>query len=128
MELNPEFDGNITKKIEEGVVTEFGFVNDNVTDISPVRALVRLKTLVCSGSGPGKGRLADISPLKGMNLEGLFCGGTNISDLSPLREMPLSILFCGDTPVADLSPLKGMPITKLSCHHTQATDLSPLKV
>ena len=50
MELNPGFDGKVTgsdgkatPKIENGVVTELGFVTDNVTDISPVRALAGLK-------------------------------------------------------------------------------------
>ena len=50
MELNPGFDGKLTgwyregtPKIEKGVVTEFGFSTDNVTDISPVRALAGLK-------------------------------------------------------------------------------------
>ena len=44
-ELNPGFDGKVTgmetgtPKIENGVVTEIGFITDNVTDISPVRAL-----------------------------------------------------------------------------------------
>ena len=35
-ELNPDFDGKVTPKIEKGVVTELIFVTDNVTDISPV--------------------------------------------------------------------------------------------
>ena len=45
MELNPGFDGKNDKapKIERGVVTGFGFSTDNVTDISPVRALAGLK-------------------------------------------------------------------------------------
>ena len=56
MELNPGFDGKVmgyegkaTPKIENGVVTELGFCTDNVTDISPVRALVGLKSLCCPG-------------------------------------------------------------------------------
>ena len=50
MELNPGFDGivtgndrNSTPKVEGGVVTEFSVLTDNVTDISPVRALTKLK-------------------------------------------------------------------------------------
>ena len=44
-ELNPGFDGKVTGRwgqatpsIDNGVVTDFGFCTDNVTDISPVRA------------------------------------------------------------------------------------------
>ena len=42
-----------TPKIEKGVLTELGFVTDNITDISPVRALAGLKNLNCSGSVGG---------------------------------------------------------------------------
>ncbi|MCE9608354.1 MAG: protein kinase, partial [Planctomycetia bacterium] len=67
MELNPGFDGQLTDvnargtpKIENGVVTECSFVTDNVTDISPVRALLGLKTLKCYGSNWNNGMLADL--------------------------------------------------------------------
>ena len=63
MELNPGFDGNVggagakgnsgPPKIENGVVTELAFVTDNVSDISPVRALAGLKVLSCGDSGWG---------------------------------------------------------------------------
>ena len=52
-ELNPGFDGKVTHKIEGGVVTELEFLTDNVTDISPVRALTGLRKLNCSGT-PGQ--------------------------------------------------------------------------
>ena len=44
-ELNPGFDGKVTHTIENGVVTELQFLTDNVTDISPVRALTGLQEL-----------------------------------------------------------------------------------
>ena len=104
MELNPGFNGSVTginksltPKIENGVVTEFGFVTDKVSDISPVRALAGLKVLKCVGSlgsSSDKGILSDLSPLAGMPLTGLWFGGTQVSDLSPLEGMPLaSIAF-----------------------------------
>ncbi|HEV3255341.1 MAG TPA: protein kinase [Gemmataceae bacterium] len=148
-ELNPGFDGRVTHKIENGVVTDLEFLTDNVTDISPVRALAGLKVLTCADHAQGKGRLSDLSPLKGMpltmlncnfnmqlanlsplkdmKLTGLHCGGTLVSDLSPLRGMKLAFLNCWNTPVSDLSPLKGMPLTSLTCQYTPVTDLSPLK-
>ena len=43
-ELNPGFDGKESHKIEGGVVTELQFVADNVTDLSPVRALSGLSS------------------------------------------------------------------------------------
>ena len=49
-ERNPGFDGKVTPKIEDGVVTELQFLTDNVTDISPVRALPGLRVLAFAGS------------------------------------------------------------------------------
>ncbi len=134
MELNPGFDGKVTgdqgratPKIENGVVTEFRFFTDNVTDISPVRALVGLKFLHCGGSGSGKGLLSDLSPLNGMPLTTLICANTQVSDLSPLQGMKLTNLDCYGTLVSDLSPLQGMPLIGLNCAGTKILDLSPLK-
>lgn len=147
-ELNPGFDGAFKYKVEKGAVVELEFLTDNVTDLFPIRVLAQLKVLKCAGSGPGKGnlteltpikgmqitaltcsrnpKLTDFSPLKGMPLSGLNCDKTNVSDLSPLKGMKLGYLNCGDTPVADLSPLKGMPLSELLCDNTQVSDLSPL--
>jgi serine/threonine protein kinase len=134
-ELNPGFDGRVGNwldmngppTIENGVVTGLGFFTDSVTDISPVRALVGLKQLNCRGSNIGKGRLRDLSPLSGMRLTGLICGGTQVSDLSPIEGMPLESLNFGGTLVADLSRLKGMRLACLHCDVTKVSDLSPLK-
>src|SRR5262249_52795667 len=83
-EKNVDFDGKFTHKIDNGVVTELGFSTDNITDVAPVRALTGLKSLSCRGSAPGKGKLADLSPLAGTALTTLHCGFNEISDLSPL--------------------------------------------
>jgi tRNA A-37 threonylcarbamoyl transferase component Bud32 len=146
--LNPGFDGKVTYKIDNGVVTELQFLADEVTDLAPLRVLAGLKALACSGSSFGKGRLSDLSPLKGMRLTALWCYGTqasdlspltgmplttlgfnglDISDLSPLKGMPLKYLNCGGTKVRDLSPLTGMPLQSLDCRNTKVSDLGPLK-
>ncbi len=134
IESNPGFDGNVTGHdgngipvIEGGMVTELGFVTDSVRDISPVRALAGLKTLSCRGSGVGKGKLSDLSPLQGMPLTILNCAGTRVSDLSPLEGMKLTGLTCNGTPVSDLTPVKGMPLWKLYCYSTPVSDLSLLQ-
>ena len=54
-ERNPGFDGKETHKVEGGVVTFLFFWADNVTDLSPVRALTGLQTLNCAGSNAGAG-------------------------------------------------------------------------
>ena len=127
-ERNPGFDGVVKPTIENGVVTGLKFVTDNVKDLSPMRALPGLKQLLCEGSAPGKGKLADLSPLKGMSLATLWCGKNPVSDFFPLKGMPLTFLGCEQTPVSDLSPLKGMPLTILWCGNgPRISDLSPLK-
>jgi Leucine-rich repeat (LRR) protein len=125
-ELNPGFDGEVTHKVEGGVVTALQFVTDEVTDVSPVRALPGLRLLECNGSASGKGKLADLSPLKGMKLTNLACYFTQVSDLSPLEGMKLRRLHCSGTRVSDLSALKGTELSNLHCAGTRISDLSPL--
>ncbi len=131
-ELNPGFDGALTgpnkvgtPKIENGVVTELGFANDNVIDLSPIRALLGLKVLTCYGTA--KGRLSDLSPLRGLKLTYFGCSYVEVSDLSPLQGMPLIYLAFGSTKTSDLSPLKEMPLETLWCNNTPVSDLSPLQ-
>lgn len=126
-ELNPGFDGLMQPTIGEGIVLSIAFISDNVTDISPLRAFTALSFLECNGSEPGKGKLADLSPLKGKSLRGIWCSNTKIADLSPLKDMPIKRLTCQFTSVADLTPLSGMPLANLRCTATKVADLSPLK-
>jgi Leucine-rich repeat (LRR) protein len=134
-ELNPGFDGKLTPVIQNGVVWSLEFFADNISDLSPVRALPALFHLTCHGvdssrdklSDLSQAKLSDLSPLAGLPLKVLACDGTAVSDLSPLKGMPLETLYCHQTLVTDLSPLSGLPLTVLDCHRTQVADLSPLK-
>jgi serine/threonine protein kinase/Leucine-rich repeat (LRR) protein len=132
VELNPGFDGKIADwsgnlpTIEKGMVKGIVFVAENVTDISPVRALASMRYLSCSGVPGRQGALSDLSPLKGMSLVNLHFYSTRVSDISPLQGMQLTEVSCGATQVSDLSPLKGMPLTKMVCDLTLVSDLSPL--
>ena len=126
-ELNPGFDGKQTHRIEHGAVTELQFLTDRVIDISPARALAGLKFLASHGSDLGKGKLANLSPLVGLKLTKLDCGGTQVSDLSPLKNMKLATLYCDLTQVSDLSPLQGLPLTSLHCGGTSIANLAPLQ-
>ena len=126
--LNPGFDGNETHKIEDGVVTELTFISENVTDLSPVRALSGLNNLTCRGPAwDHHSQLSDLSPLYGMKLTTLNCADCQVTDLSPLKGIRLSSLDVRGTAVFDLSPLQGLPLMKLACCETSISDLSPLK-
>ena len=126
-ELNPKFDGNLVPTIEKGVVRELAFNTDDVTDISPVRGLTRLRALKCSGFGDRNSPLTDLSPLSGLPLRTLVLAKGELFDLSPLRGMPLTEFSCYGTRVTDLSPLAGMKLRVLNCDSIRASDLSPLK-
>src|SRR5207245_1745816 len=108
-------------KIDKGVVTEWRFVTDNMTDISPVRTLAGLKVLVCSGSKSSK--LSDLTPLRGMPLTFLDCSQTHVSDLTPLAGMPLTYLICLSTQVSNLSPLRDCQgLARLRIAYTPLSD------
>ena len=70
---NLGFDGKLEHKIEDGVVTEFSIVADQVTDIAPIRVFNALRVLDCGGTWTNKanGLIANLTPLEGMNLAGL---------------------------------------------------------
>jgi hypothetical protein len=126
-ELNPEFRGKVESTIRDGKVWRLRFLSDRVTDISPVRALKGLESLDCGGSAPRKGRLSDLTPLRGLRLRTLSCNESQVSDLEALRGMPLEYLNCLGTRVDSLSPLEGMKLVSLTMQGTAVSDLSPLR-
>ncbi len=126
--LNPHFDGTVTPLVTGDNVTGLVFRTDQVTDVSPLRALTKLRVLHCSGSAPGRGRLGDLSPLRGLPLKELVCKRNPVVDLAPLAGMRLTHLdleCCQE--VDDLSPLRGMPLTRLNLYVCdRVSDLAPL--
>jgi serine/threonine protein kinase/formylglycine-generating enzyme required for sulfatase activity/Leucine-rich repeat (LRR) protein len=124
---NPGFDGKLTPTTENGVVTEFSVNTDQILDISPIRALTGLVYLDLRGTYPNKGKLSDLSPLKGTSITRLDCSSTQIADLSPLAGLPLTFLHFNHNPVSDLTPLTGMPLEELGLAETKVVDLSPLQ-
>src|SRR5262249_47066116 len=90
-ELNRRYDGNEDHRIMNGVVFDLIIVVDEVTDVSPVRALRSLQKINLS-SPRGGSKLADLSPLAGLPLTSVICAGTAVDDLSPLKGMSLKYL------------------------------------
>jgi Leucine-rich repeat (LRR) protein len=123
--LNPGFDGQATRRIEDGLLVELKFSSATVTDLSPVRALANLRRLTCNG-GPDGQALADLSPLRGLQLEALDCSRSRVADLTPLQDAPIRELGCSTTSVNDLAPLQNAPLAKLDIFHTSVSDLAPL--
>src|SRR5262249_20358310 len=114
-------------EVESGVVRKLIFLTDDVADISPVHALKGLTSLSCEGSANGRGKLADLTPLRGLPLTWLSVSLTRVEDLRPLRGTPLKVFLPAFTRVSDLSPLQGMKLEMLYLMGTAVTDLTPLR-
>jgi WD40 repeat protein/tRNA A-37 threonylcarbamoyl transferase component Bud32 len=124
---NPGFDGKFPyQRIGETGVDSLSIVTDEVEDISPIRVLTSLKSLRMYGQ-TNSGKLWDISPLAGIQLNYLRVQSCPLWDLRPLQGMPLKECFLDSTKVFDLSPLSGMKIDHLSLTNAFVLDLSPLK-
>jgi serine/threonine protein kinase len=127
--LNSDFDGNVEAALENDAVTGLRFPTDHVSDISPVRALTKLRSLDCSGSFVYRGKLGAqaLLPLKGMPLTNLVCrDSTAVSDISSLKELKLTTLDLRQANVgdADMKNLAGMKdLQVLSLWQTKVTDV-----
>jgi hypothetical protein len=133
MRRNPSFDGDVEHKIEDGVVTEFRIVTDHVTDIAPIRVFNGLRWLNCSGTltSKPKGQLADLTPLKGMNLTSLThldlantkvtdAGLAHFKDCKNLIALWLPRTMVTDAGVANFKDCKNL--TVLNLYGTQVGD------
>jgi Leucine-rich repeat (LRR) protein len=133
-ELNPGFDGQVRHETDGEVVTEIRFVTDKVTDVAPLRVFVALKVLDCEGTHTdwrSNGQLADLTPLKGMNLTGLTwlnlnrtkvvdAGLAHFEDCKNLTNLGLLCTQVGDAGLAHFKGCKNL--TQLNLHGTQVSD------
>jgi hypothetical protein len=120
---NPEFDGKFNPVlVNNGVVEEIGFDASEVTDLFPLRGLAGLKRLICVNGDPAKrflenklppAKLADLAPLKGLQLTHLDIQGTHVADLTPLQGLPVASLRIDRTAVTNLAPLTYLPLKSL---------------
>jgi serine/threonine protein kinase len=125
--LNPGFDGKLEVCIDKGLVKSLKVRTDHLRDITPLRALRAIMSLDLVGTYPLRGKLSDLSSLRGLPLERLNFCSSGVVSLEPLRGMKLRKLHCGETGITDLSPLKGMKLTFFTAQRTRITDLEPLR-
>lgn len=113
-ELNKDFgsrQGEVAGKVVDGVVRELAFDSAYVADIRPLRPLLRdLEHLHCPPPYDRHGKVADLTPLKGMRLKSLNLERTAVADLSPLDGMPLEAVHLQGTKVKSLKPLHKAPL------------------
>ena len=88
----------------ELVLGHWGGKGNQVSDLSPIAGLTRLRLLFLHNNP-----ISDISLLKDLDLTRLVLNGTLVSDLSPVRSLTkLTELVLDDTLVTDLSPVAGL--------------------
>ncbi|QJW96612.1 hypothetical protein [Frigoriglobus tundricola] len=128
-ELNPGYDGQVTRYgTHAGRINEFGLHTDAVTDLRPLRAFTGLVSLTAVGTEPGRGKLTDLGPLRGLPLTVLnVWRNPDLADLSPVRGAKLVLFQAGDTAVEDLAPLSGMPLHTLAVDNCRVRDLAPVR-
>lgn len=136
VELNPGFDGKLTgypgkqpPVITNRIVTSLGVATDNITDISPIKALSGVTNLKLDSSDTTTSKFRDLSPIEGLQLTTIAFNNTNVADLEPLRGMPLTFVEFFHTRVSSLEPLREMPlkIVRFGGRGVSVSDLSPLR-
>jgi eukaryotic-like serine/threonine-protein kinase len=125
---NPGYRGWVQLLTFEETKLYVGLPSEVLTDISPLCGIANLRSLAVVASNPGKGRLSDLSPLKGMPLEQLHCRfNPDLRDLRPLRGMKLTVLDAEGTGVDTLDDLAGMPLRLLILNSSRVRDLSSVR-
>ena len=94
----------------------------NVADFSPVAACKALMLFSAWESS-----LADLAPLRGLQLRELYLQGSRVRDLSALAGMPLERLFLDRVAVTDLTPLLKVPTLKDAILPENAQEIAALR-
>lgn len=100
-------------------------VEDRISDISALAEFENLTELYL-----GENEIEDLSPLRGMKqLKSLVLSGNRISDLGPLEDLDrLEYLNLNDNLISDISPLKRLVnLRRLILSANRITDISPLQ-
>ncbi|MFN4260212.1 MAG: protein kinase domain-containing protein [Gemmataceae bacterium] len=126
-EFNPKFDGKAQHVVEDGVIVEMQFRSHEVHDLAPLKAIPTLKRLLIPGTAQIRGKLADLSPLRGLPLERLDVSHTHVFTLAPIAELPLKNLHFHDTHVKDLSPIRRLPLEEIGGDVEPARDGNVLR-
>ena len=117
---NPEYRGQGKLHEENGVVVAAEFPNCSLRDISPLRGL-QLQGLDLSGNP-----VRELRHLKGMPLRTLFLENTRVVSLRELNEASLVELRLNNSPVESLDGLEGQPLENLYAVNTRITEVTAL--
>ena len=118
---NPKYRGQGKFHQENGVIVAAELPNCELRDLSPLRGL-KLQGLDLSGNP-----VREIRHLKGMPLRNLFLENTNVESLRELNDAKLVELRLNNSPIQSLHGLEGQPLENLYAVSTRITEVSPLR-
>ncbi|MEM7474860.1 MAG: protein kinase [Planctomycetota bacterium] len=129
-ELNPAFDGELSRRIGASGILELKLDTTYTTDISPLSALDSDHELNLSEPGyttPRRSWFEDLTPLEGKQYDVVSLTGTCVRDLTPLRGMPLKNLYVRETEIRSFNGMEDAPLRGIDARFCQRlTDLAAL--
>ena len=118
---NPDYRGQGKFYEDNGVIVAAELPNCGLRDLSPLRGLL-LQGLDLSGNP-----VRELRHLKGMPLRNLFLENTRVENLRDLSDAKLVELRLNNSPVQSLKGLEGQPLENLYAVGTRITEVSSLR-
>jgi hypothetical protein len=118
---NPDYRGQGKFHEDSGVIVAAELANCGLRDLSPLKGL-HLQGLDLSGNP-----VRELRHLKGMPLRNLFLENTRVESLKDLNQAKLMELRLNNSPVQSLKGLEGQPLENLYAVRTQIKEVSPLR-
>ena len=118
---NPDYQGQGKFHEDSGVIVAAELPNCGLRDLSPLKGLP-LQGLDLSGNP-----VRELRHLKGMPLRTLFIENTRVETLLDLDEAKLMELRLNNSPIQSLKGLEGQPLENLYAVRTGITEVSPLR-
>ena len=118
---NPDYRGQGRFHEDKGVIVAAELPNCGLRDLSPLKGL-QLQGLDLSGNP-----VRELRHLKGMPLRNLFLENTKVENLRDLSDAKLVELRLNNSPVLSLKGLEGQPLENLYAVGTRITEVSSLR-
>ena len=118
---NPDYRGQGKFHQDSGVIVAAELPNCGLRDLSPLKGLP-LQGLDLSGNP-----VRELRHLKGMPLRTLFIENTRVETLRDLDEAKLMELRLNNSPIQSLKGLEGQPLENLYAVRTRITEVSPIR-
>ena len=118
---NPDYQGQGRFHEDKGVIVAAELPNCGLRDLSPLKGL-QLQGLDLSGNP-----VRELRHLKGMPLRNLFLENTKVENLWDLSDAKLVELRLNNSPVLSLKGLEGQPLENLYAVGTRITEVSSLR-